>query len=182
MSESHEKVSTDVSAQAGSDADKISQMKSEFENHPTPFKKTKLFSDFDPSVQEFLKSKLELEQDECPGIAFYDDSDCWFVATSRRVVWWRSKGSHYVRYHDLGKMECTEGPIVPKACTHDGAYVVDGRRICKKCEHASPWFFLESIEGRSFFLRIEPHTASKLWSCFNLMCQLEDNHRFAGAG
>jgi hypothetical protein len=175
MSESHEKLPTDVSAPT--DEYKVSQLKDEFCKQPEPFKKTKLFSDFTAEVQEFLISKVELESEECPGIAFYDASDCWFVATSRRVVWWKSKGSHYVQYHDLGKMECTEGPIVPKGCTHNGTTVVDGRRICKKCQHSSPWFFLESIEGRSFFMRIEPHTATRLWSCFKLMCQLDENHR-----
>lgn len=175
MSESHEKMPTDVSAPT--DAHKVSQLKSEFEKDPESFKMTRLFSDFSAEVQDFLNSKVDLDSEECPGIAFYEDSDCWFVATSRRIVWWKSKGSHHVRYDDLGKMECTEGPIVPGTCRHADATVVDGRRVCKKCQHSSPWFFLESIGGRSFFMRIEPNTASKLWNCFKLMCQLEQNHR-----
>lgn len=178
MSESHEKVSTERSAPADSDEYKVSRLKSEFEKHPCPSKKTKLFSEFDVGVQEFLTEKTNLDSEERPGIAFYEDSDNWFVATSRRILWWRSKGCHYVQYHDLGKMECTEGPIVAK-CSHDGTSFVDGRRICKKCQSASPWFFLESIEGRSFFIRIEPHTANTLWSCFKLMCELEQNFRFS---
>lgn len=77
-------------APTGSDAYRAGRLEFTFENYPEKRKKTHLFSAFDSDVQKFLKSRVELNVEEQPVLAFYEDANTWH---------WQPPGELYGRLH-----------------------------------------------------------------------------------
>lgn len=140
-------------------------------------KKTGLFSTFDPEIQTFLTSRLELGQDEQPVIAFFDDAERWFLATSRRIIWPKKRKIHHTWYRAINKMGATYGPQGLQPCEHDlRTKKSNGKPFCKLCLAGSPWFYVTTSLGRRHEFPIEPGTSFDIWDCFHLMSVLEKIH------
>ncbi len=86
----------DTAAPAGSDAYRAGRLEFTFEKYAKTMEKTRLLSKFDSDVQGFLKSRVKLNVEEQPMLAFYEDSDTWYLATSQRIIWASSNGVHYI--------------------------------------------------------------------------------------
>lgn len=107
-----EKADKKSPAPTGSDAYRAGRLQFTFEKYPEKRKKTYLFSAFDSGVQKFLKSRVELNGEEQPVLAFYEDADSWYLATSQGIVWPSSSGVHYIRYQEIDKMGWSDGQKV----------------------------------------------------------------------
>ncbi|MBN8661240.1 MAG: hypothetical protein J0M35_12810 [Candidatus Obscuribacter phosphatis] len=160
----------------GSDAYRAGRLEFTFEKYPEKRKKTHLFSAFDSDVQRFLKSRVHLNVEEQPVLAFYEDASTWYLATSRGIVWLSSSGVHYIRYQEIDKMGWSDGPEGPRECEHKKVITGNGESFCKICRANSPWFFVASSNGQRHEIAIEAGSASHIWDSFRLMCNLERIH------
>lgn len=164
------------SAPTGSDAYRAGRLEFTFEKYPEKRKVTRLFSMLDSDVQEFLKSRVELNVEEQPVLAFYADSSTWYLATSRQIIWTSASGVHYIRYQDIDKMGWSDGPEDLMECEHKKVITTNGERFCKICRSSSPWFYVATSNGQRHEIAIEAGSASHIWDCFRLMCNLERIH------
>jgi hypothetical protein len=164
------------SAPTGSDSYRAGRMEFTFEKCPEKRKMTRLFSMLDFDVQEFLKSRVELNVEERPVLAFYANSSTWYLATSRQIIWTSLSGVHYIRYQDIDKMGWSDGPEGPKECAHENVIFTNGERFCKICRSSRTWFFVATSNGQRHEIAIEAGSASHIWDCFRLMCNLERIH------
>jgi len=164
------------SAPTGSDAYRAGRMEFSFEKYAEKRKKTRVFSAFDSAVQEFLKSRVELSAEEQPVLAFYENSNTWYLATSQRIIWPSLSGVHCIRYHEIDKMGWSDGPHGPTECEHENVIYTNGERFCKICRNRSSWFFVEPSNGQRAEIAVEQGSTTHIWTCFRLMRNLERIH------
>lgn len=164
------------SVQTGSDLYRAGRLQFTFNKYAEKRTNTALFSEFDSELQKFLKTRMELNVEEQPVLAFYADSNTWYLATSQRLIWPSSSNVHYLPYQEIDKMGWSDGPEGPRECAHEHETLRNGERFCKICLSNSPWFFLSSSNGQRHEIAIEAGSAIHLWDSLKLMCSLERIH------
>lgn len=100
---------------------------------------TKLFRSLTVDLQGVLLAEAQLQSEELPVFAFVEDSETWFLATSRRVLWSRPSFKHQLQYGQIREMGMSELDKVMRQYEASGDWDAWEDEI-GMLRFSSPWF------------------------------------------
>ncbi|MDQ5934403.1 MAG: hypothetical protein QG574_1709 [Cyanobacteriota bacterium erpe_2018_sw_21hr_WHONDRS-SW48-000092_B_bin.40] len=137
---------------------------------------TKLFRSLTVDWQDFLLAEAQLQPEELPVFAFVEDSETWFLATSRRVLWSRPSFKHQLRYGQIRKMGMSELDMVMRQYEASGDWDAWKEKI-GVLKSSSPWFYFVDDRGLRWDVLLPPGgPLYAIWSVMRFMVQLERIH------
>ncbi len=159
----------------GSDEYKAMRLEKDFQKHGGIYSEN-LFRRLAPHTQELLLAEAQLQPEELPVFAFVEDSETWFLATSRRVLWSRTSFKHQLLYGQIRKMGMSELDKVMRQYEASGDWDAwkDKIRVLKS---SSPWFYFVDARGIQWDVLLPPGgPLYAIWSAMRFMVQLERIH------
>ena len=158
----------------GSDAYKALRLEKTLLKHSQVYP-TKLFRSLTVDLQEFLLVEAQLQPEELPVFAFVEDSETWFLATSRRVLWSRPL-KHQLRYGQIDKMGMSELDKAMRQYEASGVWDAWKDEIAR-LRSSSPWFYFVDDSGlQSDVLLLPGGPMFAIWNSMRFMVQLEQIH------
>ncbi|MFA7339705.1 MAG: hypothetical protein WC028_23185 [Candidatus Obscuribacterales bacterium] len=137
---------------------------------------TKLFRSLTVDLQGVLLAEAQLQSEELPVFAFVEDSETWFLATSRRVLWSRPSFKHQLRYGQIREMGMSELDKVMRQYEASGDWDAWEDEI-GMLRFSSPWFYFVDDCGVQLDVLLPPGgPLYAIWSAMRFMVQLERIH------
>lgn len=159
----------------GSDEYRAMRLEKDFQKHGEVYSEN-LFRSLAPYTQEFLLAEAHLQTAELPVFAFFQDSENWFLATSRRILWSRPTFKHQLRYgqiKDLGQSEFKK----LRENEGDGMSTEERTKKIGEIKSSSPWFYFEDNLGIDHEALLPPGgPLFAIWNTTLFMMQLDRIH------
>ncbi|MBP6745835.1 hypothetical protein KA344_11415 [bacterium] len=159
----------------GSDAYRAMRLGKDFQKNGDAYLKY-LFQNLAPDKQEFMLIGAQLQLEELPVFAFVEDSETWFFATSRRVLWSRPSFRHQLRYGQIRKMGMSELEAAIRQSHTVGTWDAQKNKI-GMLKSSSPWFYFVDDSDVQWDVLLPPGGPMfAIWSAMRFMVQLERIH------
>lgn len=137
---------------------------------------TKLFLSLTVDLQGFLLAEAQLQSEELPVFAFVEDSETWFLATSRRVLWSRPSFKHQLRYGQIREMGMSELEAAIRQSHTVGTWDAQKNKI-GMLKSSSPWFYFVDDSDVQWDVLLPPGGPMfAIWNAMRFMVQLERIH------
>ena len=119
---------------------------------------SRIFDDWDGSVQSFLLNRATMENGELPIVAFYEAETHWFLVTTRRLICMNPGELPYaLRHNNVQSVGWSSGPngllnCVPEDNPDSWVLTDNGKG---HCSHYSPWLHIIDCSGKRYEALLE---------------------------